>query len=142
MEVYFSCGPAESDSYYPMWLRNTLIVDYPENKYLVHLQGEGVSYESVGFEDFVDKRFTHHTVAFGDGEDDSTSPKITFIMDEEEDPVKALHVCHIMVGAFVVHLVGRKDAEHFDRMAHELMEADWGTVFLAGHLELLMDKDL
>ena len=126
-----------------MWLRNTLIVDYPENKYHVHLQGEaGMGYESMGFEELVNKKFTYHTVYFGDGEDDSTSPKITVTTDEEEDPIKALHICHIMVGVFVVHLVARKDAEHFDRLAHELMEAEWGVIFKASHLQLLKDPDL
>ena len=43
MEVFFSCGPADSDLYYPMRLRNTLIIDYPENKYHVHLKGEAGS---------------------------------------------------------------------------------------------------
>ena len=44
-----------------------------------------------------------------------------------------------MVGAFVVHLVGQKDAEHFDRLAHELMQAEWGLIFKASHLQLLKD---
>ena len=42
-----------------MWLRNTFIVDYPENKYHVHLNGEaGMGDESTRFDEFVDKRFT------------------------------------------------------------------------------------
>ena len=30
-KVFFSSGPAEYDTLYPMWLRNTFIVDFPEN---------------------------------------------------------------------------------------------------------------
>ena len=75
----------------------------------------------------------------GDGEEDSTSPAIAIIRDDESDPDKALHILHIIVGAFVVHLVGKKDVEHFDRLAHELMEAEWGLLFKAGHIQLLAD---
>ena len=142
MEVYFSCGPADYDMHYPMWLRNTLIVDYPENKYHVHLKGEaGMGYESTGFEEFVDKRFTYVPMYSGDGEPDSTSPAIAIIRDDESDPDKALHICHIIVGAFVVHLVGKKDAEHFNCLAKHLMEMEWGLLFEAGHIHILADGE-
>ena len=142
MEIYFSSGPAarEYDMRYPMWLRNTFIVDYPENKYHIHLKGEaGMGYDSMRFEEFVDKRFTYVPLYSGDGEPDSTSPAIAIIRDDESDPDKALHIFHIIVGAFVVHLVGKKDVQHFDRLAHELMEAEWGLLFKAGHIQLLAD---
>ena len=140
MEVYFSCGPAESDIRYPMWLRNTFTIGYPDDEYHVHLRSEaGMGHESVGFDDFVDKRFTYVPLCYGDGEEDSTSPVIAIIRDDESDPDKVLHIFHIIVGAFVVHLVGKKDAEHFDRLAHELREADWGVPFKAGHIQLPKD---
>ena len=121
LEVFFSSGPAECDMRHPMWLRNTFIVDHPGNKYHVH-------------DEFVDKRFTWFPMYAGDGEPDSKSPGIGILGDDENDPDKALHVFHIIVGAFVVHHVGKKDVEHFDRLAHELMEAEWGLLFKAGHL--------
>ncbi len=45
------------------------------------------------------------------------------------------------MGAFVVHLVGKKDAGHFDRLAHELMEAEWGLLFEAGHIHIRPDGE-
>ena len=140
MEVYFSCGPAESDMYYPMRLRNTLIVDYPENKYHVHLKGEaGMGDESTRFDEFVDKRFTYFPAYNGDGEPDSKSPGIAILRDDENDPDKALHIFHITVGAFVVYLDGQKDAEDIDRLAHELKDMKWGLLFEAGHIHILAD---
>jgi hypothetical protein len=35
LKIFFSSGPAEYDKHYTMWLRNTLIMDFPENKYHV-----------------------------------------------------------------------------------------------------------
>ena len=113
LKIFFSSGPAEYDKHYTMWLRNTVIVDFPYNKYQVHLKGEaGMDDESTRFDEFVDKRFTWFPVYHGDGEPDSKSPGIAILRDDENDPDKALHIFHIIVGAFVVHLVGQKDAEH------------------------------
>ena len=39
LKVFFSSGPAEYDKLYTTWLRNTFIVDFPDNKYHVHLKG-------------------------------------------------------------------------------------------------------
>ena len=112
LKVLFSSGPAEYDTLYPMWLRNTFIVDYPENKYHVYLKGEAGMGDESTFYEFVDKRFTWFSMYAGDGEPDSKSPGIGILRDDENDPDKALHIFHIIVGAFVVHLVGQKDAEH------------------------------
>jgi hypothetical protein len=142
LKVLFSSGPAEYDTLYPMWLRNTFIVDYPENKYHVHLKGEaGMGNESTRFNEFVDKQFTYFPLYNGDGEPDSKSPGIGILRDDENDPDKALHIFHITVGAFVVHLVGEKDAEHFDRLANELKEMKWGLLFEAGHIHILADLE-
>ena len=120
LKVFFSSGPAEYDKLYTMWLRNTFIVDFPENKYHVHLKGEArMGDESTRFDEFVDKWFTWIPMYAGDGEPDSKSPGIGILRDDENDPDKALHIFHITVGAFVVHLVGEKDAEHFDRLAND-----------------------
>ena len=92
--------------------------------------------ESTRFDEFVDKRFTWISMYAGDGEPDSKSPGIGILRDDENDPDKALHILHIIVGAFVVHLVGKKDAEHFDCLAKHLMEMEWGLLFEAGHIHV------
>ena len=97
--------------------------------------------ESTRFDEFVDKRFTWFPMYAGDGEPDSKSPGIGILRDDENDPDKALHIFHIIVGAFVVHLVGQKDAEHFDRLANELKEMKWGLLFEAGHIHILADLE-
>ena len=57
LKIFFSSGPAEYDKHYTMWLRNTLIVNFPENKYHVHLKGEAeMDDECTEFNRFVDKR--------------------------------------------------------------------------------------
>ncbi len=39
LKIFFSSGQAGHDKHYTMWLRNTLIVYFPDNKYHVHLKG-------------------------------------------------------------------------------------------------------
>jgi hypothetical protein len=101
----------------------------------------GMGNESTRFDEFVDKRFTWFPVYNGDGEPDSKPPGIGILRDDENDPDKAMHIFHIIVGAFVVHLVGEKDAEHFDRLANELKEMKWGLLFEAGHIHILADLE-
>ncbi len=111
MKVFFSSGPAEYNKLYTMWLRNTLIVDFPDNKYHVHLKGTAEADEYCSdFKGFVDDRFAWIPLHSGDVEKDSKSPMISTFSDEEDDPDKVMHVFHITVGAFVVHLVGENSA--------------------------------
>jgi hypothetical protein len=52
-----------------------------------------------------------------------------------------MHIFHITVGAFVVHLVGEKSAEDFDKLANALNELKWDLLFEAGHIHILADGE-
>ena len=95
----------------------------------------------MNFEEFVDKQFTYLPLYLGGREDDPTSPTIAIIRDDETDPDKARHVFHIIVGAFVIHLVGEKKAQQFEILTHELREMEWGLLFEAGHIHILADGE-
>ncbi len=117
-------------------------MDFPENKYHVHLKGEAeMDDECTEFDKFVDKRFTWVPMYAGDGDPDSKSPGIGIFRDDENDPDKALHIFHITVGAFVVHLVGHKDETEFDFLANALKELKWGILFEPGHIHILADGE-
>jgi len=123
-----------------MWLRNTFIVDFPDNKYHVHLKGTAEADEYCDFKKFVDDRLTWIPLYSGDGEKDPKSPMISIFRDDEDDSDKAMHIFHITVGAFVVHLVGEKSAEDFNKLANALNELKWGLLFEAGHIHILMGR--
>ena len=66
---------------------------------------------------------------------------ISIFRDDENDPDKAMHIFHIRVGAFVVHLVGQKDEKELDYLTTALKEYKWGLHFEAGHIHILADKE-
>jgi len=60
LKVLFYCTPPEKEDKYTMWLRNSLLVHYPDNMYLVHLM-DSIDVPgdfSQSFSDFTDNRLS------------------------------------------------------------------------------------
>ena len=53
----------------------------------------------------------------------------------------ALHIIHITVGSFVVHLVGKKSAEDFDRFTQAVLDEHMGVPVHVGFIHIPADGE-
>ena len=65
-------------------------------------------------------------------------------MDNQENPDEShetMHILHIAIGSFVIHLVGEKSAVEFDRFTRCFCDQGQGLPIFAGHIQAQKDKD-
>jgi hypothetical protein len=109
LKVLFYCTPPEKEDKYTMWLRNSLLVHYPDNMYLVHLMDSiEIPGDCGNFSDFTDNRLSWIPLQHGGGDGEYSTPTIGIFKHEGVHLDDPLHIMHITVGSFVVHLVGRR----------------------------------
>ncbi len=59
LKVFFSSGPPDDTDNYTTWLRDTLMVHFPDNKYHVHPKETSWNQNDCGnFKEFVHKQLT------------------------------------------------------------------------------------
>jgi hypothetical protein len=131
LKVFFSSGPPDYADHYTTWLWNSLLVYFPDNKYLVHFKETTfIQGDCDNFKEFIEERFNWIPIQLGRGQEDSTTPIIGVFRDDEVNPDKAVHILHIAVGAFVVYLVSEKNAEDFDKFTQTLLEGDMALIWV------------
>ncbi len=111
-----------------MWLRNPLLAHYRnsrnsplDNIYLVHpLDSVEIPGDCGNFSDFTDDRLSWIPLQRGGGDGEYSTPTIGIFKDDGDHLDDALHIMH--VGSYVVHLVGKKSAEDFDRFTQAVID--------------------
>ena len=138
LAVFYSATPPTQRNKYTMWLRNSLPVHYPDNMYLVHLldtkEVPGTFPQFI--DDFVDTRLSWTPIQLGSGSGKYSTPTIGVYKQDGVRLDDALHIMHIMVGSFVVHLVGRRSQDDFDRLTQTLLEEDMGVPVHVGFINI------
>ena len=125
-----------------MWPRNSLLVHYPDNMYLVHLLDSMETPESCTFlSDFIDDRLSWTPLQHGNDEESYCVPTIGIYKDEGENLDYVLHIMHITVGSLVIHLVGKKDEEEFNRFSFALTKEDMGVPVHVGFIHIPADGE-
>ena len=62
-------------------------------------------------------------------------------MDNQENPNETMHILHIAIGSFVIHLVGEKSAVEFDRFTECFCDEGQGLPIFAGQIQVQKDED-
>ena len=126
-----------------MWLRNSLLAHYPDNMYLVHLLDtkDVPGNFPQSFDDFVDTRLSWSPLQHGSRRGKYSSPTIGIFKHEGDHLDDALHIMYITVGSFVVHLVGKKSAEDFDRFTKTILDEDMGVPVHVGFIHIPADGE-
>ena len=120
-----------------MWLRNSLLAHYLDNIYLVHpLDSVEIPGDCGNFRDFTDNRLSRIPLQHGGGDGEYSTPTIGIFKHEGNHLDDALHIMHITVGSFVVHLVGKKSSDDFDRFTQTLLDEDMGVPVHVGFINI------
>ena len=142
LKVFFSCTPPEEEDKYTMRLRNSLLAHYPDNMYLVHpLDSVEIPGDCGNLSDFTDDRLSWIPLQNGGGDGNYSTPTIGIFKDDGDHLDEALHIMHITVGSFVVHLVGKKGAEDFDRCTQAVLDEDMGVPVHVGFIHIPADGE-
>jgi hypothetical protein len=141
LKVFFSSGPPVDADNYTTWLRNNLMVYFPDDKYHVHpKETSWIDNDCGNFKEFVNEQLAWIPINTGGVPKDPMTIMIGVFGDDELDPDKTVHMIHITVGAFMVHLVGKKSEMEFDIFAMSLYEEDMGLLIQAGYFHILKDR--
>ena len=62
-------------------------------------------------------------------------------MDTQDDPDETMHILHISIGSFVIHLVGEKSAVEFDCFTECFRDEGQGVPIFAGHIQVQEDEE-
>ncbi len=125
-----------------MWLRNSLLAHYPDNMYLVHpLDSVEIPGDCGNLRDFTDNRLSRIPLQHRGGDGEYSTPTIGIFKDEGDHLDDALHIMHITVGSFVVHLVGKESAEDFDRFTQAVLDEDMGVPVHVGFIHIPADGE-
>jgi hypothetical protein len=143
LKAFFSTGPPDDADNYTSWLRKTIMVYFPDDKYHVHPKETSWIHNDCGnFKEFVDEQLTWIPINTRGVPEDSMTPMIGVFRDDKLDPDKAMHIMHITVGVFAVHLNGKKSAMmEFDNFTMSLYEEDMGLLIQAGYIHILGDGE-
>ena len=93
------------------------------------------------FRDFTDNRLSWIPLQHGGGDGEYLTPTIGIFKNEEDHLDDVLHIMHITVGSFVVHLVGKKSAEDFDRFTQAVLDEDMGVPVHVGFIHIPADGE-
>ena len=93
------------------------------------------------FSDFTDIRLSWIPLQHGDGDGENSTPTIGIFKHEGDHLDDALHIMHITVGSFVVHLVGKKAAEDFDHFTQAVLDEDMGVSVHVGFIHIPADGE-
>ena len=105
------------DTHATSWLRNSLLVKYPDATLLLHLKETiPILGDRERFYELMDGY--NWTLMQSAGEyDNSIITKVGVCKNYDDHSDKALQLLHISTGSFMVHLVGERSDDDFDRFA-------------------------
>ena len=137
MRIFYTSVTPDPDTQLTSWLRNTLIVEYPDNILLLHLKETITDLDNCeSLHGFMEGRYGW-TLIQPEGElDGVTLPKVGVFMDTQDDLDETRHILHISIGSFMIHLVEEKSVVEFDRFTECFCDEGQDLPIFAGHIQV------
>ena len=89
----------------------------------------------------MDNRLSWTPLQYANDEETYSVPTIGIYKDEGENFDDVLHIMHITVGSFVIHLVGKKNEEEFDKFSFAVTEMEMGVPVHVGFISIPADYE-